>query len=439
MSAQRLLVLALMSLSMFAAGCEDASSKPVEPSLCPAELVEPLVPDRGDEARSDRLQPVSAEDASTPDRLKPVATNEANELPASSWPSFRNGHLQTGVATSELPEQLELLWQVETEHGVAATAAVVGEHVYVGTIGGDLLCLDRRSGKEVWKYRSIEDDDPNAFAPAFKAAPLATIDSVYLGDEDGFFHAVDRATGRRRWMFETEGEVAGCASIVEGKLLFGSHDTHLYCLDAATGKLLWKFQTQDRVNCSTAIVENYTFVAGCDAHLRVIDIAEGKEVSDIDLGSYLIASPAVVGNMLYVGNYGGEVLGVDWKNEKIVWRYKQPDEEFAYHASCAVIGDKVLVGCRDKNLHCIDRLSGESIWKFATKAQIDSSPVVVGNRVFFGSNDRNLYAVSLADGKELWKHDAGRSVTASPAVGEGVLVIGAEGSRGNIFCFGTKD
>lgn len=428
---------ALSPILALAIGCADASSKTVEPALCPAELVEPLVPDQ---VGGDRLQPVSAELASN-DRLKPVTTNgegRANELPPTSWPSFRNGNLQLGVATSELPEKLELLWKIETEHGVAATAAIVGEHVYVGTIGGDLLCLDRRTGQEVWKYRSIDGDDPEAFAPAFKAAPLATVDAIYLGDEDGFFHAVDRATGKRRWMFETEGEVAGCASIVEGKVLFGSHDTHLYCLDAATGKLLWKFQTQDRVNCSTAIVENYTFVAGCDAHLRVIDIDQGKEVSDIDLGSYLIASPAVVENMLYVGNYGGEVLAVDWKNEKIVWRYSDPAKEFPYHASCAVIGDSVLAGSRDKRLHCIDRNTGARKWVFATQGQVDSSPVVAGDRVFFGSNDRNIYAVSLAEGKELWKFDAGRSVTASPAVGEGVLVIGAEGARGNIYCFGKK-
>lgn len=380
-----------------------------------------------------QLAPATAARADEPN---PAAAEKS--LPPTSWPSFRNGHLQTGVATSELPEKLELLWKIETEHGVCATAAIVGEHVYVGTIDGNLLCLDRRTGRDIWKYRSIDDPDLNAFAPAFKAAPLATVETIYIGDEDGFFHALDRATGRRRWKFETEGEIAGCASVVGGKVIFGSHDTHLYCLDAATGRLLWRFQTQDRVNCSTAIVENYTFVAGCDAHLRVIDIDQGKEVSDIDLGSYLIASPAIVGNMLYVGNYGGEVLAVDWKNEKIVWRYKQPDEEFAYHASCAVTGDKVIVGCRDKKLHCLNRQTGKPIWTFATRGQIDSSPVVAGDRVLFGSSDRNIYAVSLADGKELWKYDAGRSVTASPAVGEGVLVIGAEGSRGNIYCFGAK-
>ena len=73
------------------------------------------------------------------------------------------------------------------------------------------------------------------------------------------------------------------------------------------------------------------------------------------------------------------------------------------------------------------------------RGQINSSPVIVGgDRVFVGSNDGFVYEVGLKDGKQRWKMKLGRSVTASAAVGEGVLVIGAEGTEGEIFCFGKK-
>jgi eukaryotic-like serine/threonine-protein kinase len=364
----------------------------------------------------------------------------ADEMPPSktSWASFRNGNAQLGVAGGKLPDNLELLWKLEDDDGFVATAAIVGESVYAGGLSGWLYCLDRRTGRVVWKYRSIDDPDPKKFAPGFKSAPTVTAQNVFVGDEDGVLHAVSRETGKAVWKFTTNGEIAGGAAIEGENVIVGSHDSHLYCVKAADGELVWKFQTMDRINCSPAIVEGYTFVAGCDEHLRVIDLKDGTQKSDIPLESYLIASPAVLGDMLYVGTYAGEVLAVNWKTDTIEWRYKDPVKDNPYHASAAVTDKLVVVGGQDKQLHCIDRQSGRRVWAFAARGQVNSSPVIAGDRVYFGSNDRNVYAVSLKDGKELWKHNAGRSISAGPAVGENVLVVGTEGSNGALFCFGAK-
>ena len=118
-----------------------------------------------------------------------------------------------------------------------------------------------------------------------------------------------------------------------------------------------------------------------------------------------------------------EVLAIDWKAAKIVWKYSDPRRDQPYHASAAITDKYVVVGGHDKQLHCIDRKTGNRVWVFETRAQINSSPVIVGNRVFFGSDDRNIYSVSLTGGKLLWKFRAASSVTAAPAVGENCLVV----------------
>jgi outer membrane protein assembly factor BamB len=354
-----------------------------------------------------------------------------------SWASFRNGNTQRGVAGSKLPDKLELLWKLEDVDGFPATSAIVGDHVYAAALSGYLYCLDRKSGRTLWKYRSIDDPNPDTFAAGFKSAPTVTANSVFVGDEDGVLHAVSRKTGIAIWKFETDGEIAGVA--VQGKnIIASSHDSFLYCLQASDGTLVWKFQTLDRINCSPAIVEGYTFVAGCDEHMRVINLKNGKQKSDIPLDSYLIASPAVVGDMLYVGTYAGEVLAVNWKTDTIVWRYSDPVNDHPYHASAAVTDKYVIVGGQDKQLHCIDRKTGKRVWVFRAKGQINSSPVIVGDRVVFGSNDRNVYAVSLKEGKQVWKYNTGRGISAGPAVGENVLVVGTDGSEGVLLCFGKK-
>lgn len=356
----------------------------------------------------------------------------------SSWTSFRNGHLQQGVAGGKLPkvEDLKLLWKKKTEHGVVATAAIVGNHVYVPTLHGLLFCFDKQTGKEIWKYRAVED--PKEFAPGMVSAPTVTKDTVYVGDEDGVMHAVNRATGKKRWSFSTDAKIPGGAQVVGDDLIFGSHDSHLYRLDAKTGKLLWKFQTMDRINCAPAIVKGFTFVAGCDEHLRRIDIKAKKEVTDYHLKSYLIASPAVMGDFLYVGGYKGEFFAYNWKTNKIEWRFGDPMTGPEFRSSAAITDKWIVVGASDKKLHCLDRKTGIEKWSFATRAQINSSPVIIDDRIFVGSDDRRVYCVQLSTGKELWKYNAGAAVTAGPAIGEGVLVFAGADSGGYIYCFGKK-
>lgn len=355
-----------------------------------------------------------------------------------SWPSFRqNGNL-TGVAGSELPAKLELLWQVELGDQIVATSAIVGDHVYAPCLSGEIVCLHRRTGERIWTYKSVERVEPNTFAPGFKSSPTVTAEAVFAGDEDGVMHAIDRRSGERKWTFATGGEIYSAAAVVDGRVIFGSYDNHLYCLDEKQGTLKWKFATEGYVHCAPAISEGHTFIAGCDEHLRVIHLETGDQTADIPLETYLIASPAVIGPLLYVGTYASEVVAVDWKAKKIVWRYQAGGADFPFHSSAAVTDKVVVVGGRDKQVHAIDRHTGKRLWTFATRAKVDSSPAIVGQRVFVGSHDGNLYELNLTDGKELWRFQAGKPISAGPAIGEGVLVIGSESRDGKLYCFGKR-
>ncbi len=363
---------------------------------------------------------------------------ESTENPKDSWPSFRNGLQQQGVAGTKFPDKLQLLWAHKVDDPVTATAAIVKGKVYVGTLGGNVLCFNLKDGRLLWKYRSIESNDPEEFAPGFNAAATVAGDSVYIGDEDGVFHAINRETGELRWKVETQGEIVGGAAVVGPHVLVGSHDGSLYCFKTADGERVWEIHTEQPVNCSVAVVENFTFSTGCDGILRVIDINTGEENQALQLriGSYVIASPAIMGEMLYVGNHDAQFMAINWKQNKIEWTYKAERRHFPYHSSAAVTDELVVVGNGDKRLHCLDRKTGEERWMFTTKGAVDGSPVIAGDRVFFGSADGKFYGVTLADGKRVFRHIDGRSFTASPAVAEGRLVIGSE--SGKIYCFGGK-
>jgi outer membrane protein assembly factor BamB len=263
---------------------------------------------------------------------------------------------------------------------------------------------------------------------------LVTDSTIYIGDEDGVLHAIDRTTGLKKWVFASDAEIAGCVAPFGENLLLASHDSFLYCL-TKEGTEVWKFQTNDRINCSPGIADTYTFLAGCDEHLRVIDLNTGKEFRDMPLESFLIASPAVVGDLLYVGTHTGMVVCVDWRKGEFVWRYEGP-RKMPFHASAAVTDDLVIVGGHDKHVHAIDRLTGKVRWTFQTQARIESSGAVVDRRFFVGSGDKNLYGISLDSGEEVWKFNAGRGISAGIAIGEGHLIAGEDQQNGRLLCFG---
>ncbi|RPI90283.1 MAG: hypothetical protein EHM42_01625, partial [Planctomycetaceae bacterium] len=366
----------------------------------------PAVPSHRAEPRISRREALASLGALAASPLLTAGAVAAPVIGSESWPTFRNGNSQRGLASTSLPATLEQLWAVDSgpkDAMVTATAAIVGEHVYAASLNGEVFCLDRLTGRRLWTYRSREEPDTSKFIPGFKAAVAVSGEGVFLGDEEGLFHAIDRDTGKKKWQFSTNPDdptgnsapIVSCASFFEDKLLFGSHDNNLYCLNVGDGSLAWKFATEGMVNCSPAIVADHTFVTGCDSHLRVINVHSGKQVTDMPLGIYLVASPAVVDNLLYVGTHGGEVLAIDWKAAKTVWTYEAKQGDVAFHSSAAVNDRFVIVGGQDKKLHCLHRDTGKLAWIFNARRQIDSSPVIVGDRVFVGSHDGKLYGLEL--------------------------------------------
>jgi outer membrane protein assembly factor BamB len=418
----------------------DSTDAPDEDPSAPA----PETDESGTE-RSGNTDPGEEPEATQDVSLKP--SREGQETADSdSWTSFRNGLRLRGIAGSQLPTEPELLWEIPTVHGTRSTAAIRNGCVYIGTLDGYVLCLNLRTGEEIWNYRTIESTDPEEFAPGFNAPTTVSDNAVFLGDEDGVLHALDRETGDQLWTYETRGEIVGGACLLPGdRVMFGSHDGGLYCLAADSGELIWQFDAQGPINGTQAVSGDvsdegrYTFVTGCDKPtLRVVDTANGEQVAEVPLGdALLIASPALVGEVLYFGTDAGEVVALDWQQQSNKWIYSDPDEPNQINSSPAVTDEVVIIGSRDRRMHCMERGSGARRWVFETRGMIDGSPVVVGNRVFFGSMDRNLYAVNIEDGSESWQYQVGQRINGSPAVGEGCLVIGADQRGGKILCFGT--
>jgi outer membrane protein assembly factor BamB len=205
-------------------------------------------------------------------------------------------------------------------------------------------------------------------------------------------------------------------------------------LAARTGTLAWKVKTEGYVHATPSVAAGVAYITGCDEILRGIRISDGRQLFSVSSGAYTGASPAILNGRAYYGTYESEVLAVDLKARKIVWRYRHPDRNFPFYSSAAVAAGRVFVGGRDKLVHALDGATGKEAWSFQTGARIDSSPAVTSGRVYVGSNDGKLYVLDAATGKLLQQFEAGGPLSASPAIAAGRLVIGSQ--DGKLFALG---
>jgi len=221
---------------------------------------------------------------------------------------------------------------------------------------------------------------------------------------------------------------------MDSVIVVGSYDNFVHCVDAKNAKLIWKFETQNYVNGVPTIYEGkHVVFGGCDSVLYVVNLENGKLIRSVEVEAPIAASVSVGDGVGYVGNMDRAVMAFDLKTGEVVWNYR--NKSFPYFSSPALTEKQVLIGGRDKGLHCIKRISGKLEWRFAARGRIDSSPVIAEDKVVFGSMDGKLYVVSLLDGKEISSYEVGEAISSTPALAGGRIFVGCE--DGKVYAFST--
>ena len=115
----------------------------------------------------------------------------------------------------------------------AATGAVEGDSVYVGTMTNQVLAVNWKTLKKTWEFEAKRRQQP------FYSSAAVTNDLVVIGGRDKRVYALDRATGKEKWSVVTEGNVDASPVVVGNRVYVGclSNTGEFYALDLATGKL----------------------------------------------------------------------------------------------------------------------------------------------------------------------------------------------------------
>ncbi len=165
--------------------------------------------------------------------------------------------------------------------GPRGTPTVSGDRLFVVSTEGDVVCLESRAGREIWR-RSLPNDFGGSlmmargrFSWKFAESPLVDGDRVIVtpGARDAALVALDRESGREIWrasvpeLGEAGADGAGYSSAVVSEAAGVRQYVQLLGrgvvgIEASTGRFLWGYNkvANDVANIPTSIVSgDYVF------------------------------------------------------------------------------------------------------------------------------------------------------------------------------------
>jgi outer membrane protein assembly factor BamB len=417
-----------------------------------------------------------------------------------NWPQWRglafNGSSEERTVPERFSRTENVAWSVEMPGASAATPVVWGDRVFLPSVDDRTqsllaLCLDLRTGAEIWRREvgvgSQRDDRSNFAAPS----PVTDGERVWFYYSTGELVAYDLA-GAEQWRRNIQrdyGEFAFLWTFSSSPLLYdgrlylqvlqrdvpvsgrgrrdGPNDSYLLALDPATGGELWR-----QVRPSDAVAESreafstpIPLLGGTRPEILLMggdcvtghDPATGRELwrwgtwNPTRISHWRVVPSPVFG--------GGVVLACAPKNEpvfavkaggsgvlddrSIAWKSATRDISSDVPTPLYYEGRFYVLNGQRKSISSVDPATGKVFWtgQLDSRVPFESSPTAAGGRVF-AVDHRGRVFVAATRGDEfqlVHQVDMGderdRRVRSSVVITQGRLLIRTDT---RLFCIGAR-
>lgn len=262
---------------------------------------------------------------------------------------------------------------------IRATPAYDGKYLYVAGMRDLLVCLDAKTGKEVWKVDFKERYKTPLPSFGFVSSPLVTEDAVYV-QAGASFLKLNKKTGKSIWRTLNDGGgMLGSAfsspymtNLAGLSQLLVQTRTNLAGVDPKSGKVLWseKIPAFRGMNILTPTVyrdQVFTSAYGGKAHLFQVQQKDGTlqaiEAWNARIQAYM-SSPIILDGHAYLHLKNQRVSCIDLETGNECWRSKK---SFGKYWSMVAKDGRILaldergmlylIDANPKKLTIIDELS----------------------------------------------------------------------------------
>jgi outer membrane protein assembly factor BamB len=395
---------------------------------------------------------------------------------AADWPQWRGIHrdglsAETGLLPAWPEDGPAMVWQVNDQGDGYGAPAVVGDRIYLvvnqGMENELVKALATKDGSEIWATRigKVGNPDQRPNFPAARSTPTVVGDRIYALGSDGDLVCLEKETGKPVWALNIREEFGGVpgswayaeSPLVDGDLVVcapSGPEAGVVAVERASGKVVWKSAVpgcKDAGYASTVIAENggiRQYVSFLGHALVGVDAATGKVLWQYDKtkGQANMPTPVVTEAGVYSSTNrapGAMVqLVADQSGVKVEEVYSSKDLPNAI-GGFLVVGDH-LFGTSSQYLICANVKTGDILWR---EPSIAPASLCYANGCLFlhGENGEVALVAASADGyKELGKFtppnapepmNRMQKTWAYPALADGRLYIR---NRGTLWCYHVR-
>lgn len=193
---------------------------------------------------------------------------------------------------------------IHNQVGIQSSAVVADGMVYFGCRDSNLYALDAATGVEKWHFSNK--------GSWVITSPVVDKGRLYFATSDSAkFHILDARTGAPIGLLQFKWPFFGSPSIAGGLIYLAGQDGKLFAIDLASQKQLWSFQTEGSR-------QNLAKLSSPDGAPDYRSVFASSFYDDMVVGvekmhsvGMILASPVISGKTVYVGSTDGNLYALE--------------------------------------------------------------------------------------------------------------------------------
>ena len=192
-------------------------------------------------------------------------------------------------------------WKYAIDDQIQCSPTIVDGRAFLAGCDGKLHILDVDKGKPI---TSVDIYNPTCVTPAVLG------DRVYFGTEGGELLCVNWRTAKTEWSYvdpQSSHSIRSSPAVTKSAVVFGSRSKQVYALDPVSGKLLWKIPSRRGIDSSPVVAGSRAFVGVGDGKILGIDLKDHKIEWQYQANGGFGGSPAIADGRLVIASDEGVV------------------------------------------------------------------------------------------------------------------------------------
>ena len=191
--------------------------------------------------------------------------------------------LDTGEVVATRAADGAELWRLPLDGSLIERPSIAGGELFIPVADGRIVAVELSSGTPLWERKL--GGSPQEVLP---------LDDLFVGADDNYFYRLERRSGREKWKWRNGGDIVETAAVDERRLYFLSLDNILRSLDRRSGVQQWRTVLTARPTSAPLKVDTVILVSGIAPEVRLFDAETGAGVGVYKAPGELAAAPYIV-------------------------------------------------------------------------------------------------------------------------------------------------